>query len=242
VIGELIPRSSLSDVDIAAMYELFRTHFDNVDAHGFRTDLGDKQWIIRIRSRRSLLGFTSLRYVNMKHAGEQLKILYSGDTIVAPEARRSTLFARSWISAVRQLSGYYDAQEFYWLLLVSGFRTYRFLPVFWEEFFPVYDRITPVFEQRRIDSAARLLFNDHYLADRGIVRFDRPQILKADQGGIAESRLRDPHVANFSARNPGFWQGDELVCWTRLSEANLTAAGRRMWQACDAERPVSLAG
>lgn len=242
MIGDLVPRSVLGDADIAAMYGLFRAHFDNVDEHRFRADLADKQWVVRIRSGRSLLGFTSLKYFSLPHAGEQLRVLYSGDTIVAPEARVSTVLARSWIGAVRRLGGYYDAPELYWLLLVSGFRTYRFLPVFWQEFFPAYDRITPAVEQRRIDAAARTLFHGRYLADRGIVRFERPQILKPVHGGIAASRFGDPHVACFAARNPGYRQGEELVCWTRLSEANLTAAGRRMWRSCDAERLVSLAG
>jgi hypothetical protein len=242
VIGDLVPRSALRDPDVEAMFELFRAHFDNVDEHDFRADLADKQWVVRIRSGRSLLGFTSLKYFSLLHGGAQLKVLYSGDTIVAPEARCSTVFARSWIGAVRQLGSYYDAREFYWLLLVSGFRTYRFLPVFWREFFPVFDRGTPAVEQRRMDAAARQLFAERYLADRGIVRFERPQRLRSDQRGIASNRLRDPHVACFAARNPGFRHGDELVCWTRLADANLTAAGQRMWQAAESERAVQLAG
>jgi hypothetical protein len=242
VIGELIPRSAIGDADIAAMFRLFREHFDNVDEAGFRADLAEKQWVVRIRAGRTLHGFTSLRYFSLPHAGGQLKLLYSGDTIVAPEARGSSVLARSWIGAVRQLAGYYDAPELYWLLLVSGFRTYRFLPVFWREFFPVYDRTTPVIEQRCMDAAASQLFADRYHADRGIVRFTRPQILKPDQRDIPSSRRRDPHVAYFAASNPGFRRGDELVCWTRLAPANLTAAGRRMWRSCHAEFPVSLAG
>lgn len=242
MIGELLSRSALSEADVTAMYELLRVHFDNVDESSFRRDLEDKQWVVRIRSGSTLLGFTSLRYLSLSHAGTELKLLYSGDTIVSPKARQSTVFARSWIDAVRRLRRYYDAPEFYWLLLVSGFRTYRFLPVFWRQFFPVFDRATPSIEQRRMDAAARLLFRQRYLADSGIVRFEKPQVLKADQVGIAASRLRDPHIACFAELNPGFLQGDELVCWTRLAESNLTAAGRRMWHASDADQPVLLAG
>ena len=41
-------------------------------------------------------------------------------------------------------------------------------------------------------------------------------------------RMTDPHVKFFATRNPGHAHGDELVCLTELSSANLTAAGRRM--------------
>ena len=43
--------------------------------------------------------------------------------------------------------------------------------------------------------------------------------------------MRDRHVAFFAEKNPGHERGDELICLTELSYENLTAAGRRMWDA-----------
>ena len=74
-------------------------------------------------------------------------MVYSGDTIVAPEAWGTTALARGWITAVNQLRERYPRGKYFWLLLTSGFRTYRFLPVFWREFFPRYDATTPTEHQ-----------------------------------------------------------------------------------------------
>jgi hypothetical protein len=57
--------------------------------------------------------------------------------------------------------------------------------------------------------------------------------------GIPERRLRDEHVAFFAQRNPGHENGDELVCLTELEYENLTAAGKRMWDAGEKHFSVS---
>lgn len=238
MIGELIPRSALSDGDVRDMYRLFRTHFERVTEHRFRTDLDEKHWVIRIRCGTNLHGFSSLRFIREGSGTHALGVLYSGDTIVAPEARGTTILARTWIDSVRRLSQYYGTSELYWLLLVSGFRTYRLLPVFWREFFPRPSLSTPTAVRGVIDSLSERLFERAYSAREGIVRFPEPQPLRAEFGHIPSSRLEDPHVRFFAARNPGHSEGDELVCWTRLSEDNLTDAGMRMWRA--GERSVLL--
>lgn len=237
MIGELLPRSALGAADVSEMYRLFSAHFDHVSESRFRLDLEQKHWIIRIRDHDGLHGFTSLRFFSTRHAGETLNVIYSGDTIVAPEARRSTILARTWIDSVKRLREHYQAADLRWLLLVSGFRTYRLLPVFWKDFYPHHARPTPARIRDEMDSLSRALFDEQYRAAEGIVRFDEPQALRPELGGIPASRLADPHVRFFAASNPGHVRGDELVCWTRLAHDNLTRAGARMWHAGDpAER------
>jgi len=233
VIGELLPRAALTAAEIADMYRLFSTHFERVSASRFGCDLERKDWVIRVREREVLLGFTSLQLLRVRHGGRDLDVLYSGDTIMRPEARSTTLLARTWIDGVRRISERYALAELHWLLLVSGFRTYRLLPVFWREFFPCHLRCAPADVRRTVDELAASLFGAGYDACAGIVRFDAPQPLRPELSRIPASRLADPHVSFFASANPGHAEGDELVCWTRLAHDNLTAAGARMWQACE---------
>jgi hypothetical protein len=46
--------------------------------------------------------------------------------------------------------------------------------------------------------------------------------------GVPSGRERNPHTEFFLSKNPGYVNGDELVCLTELCPENLTAAGRRM--------------
>jgi hypothetical protein len=157
-----------------------------------------------------------------------VSVIYSGDTIVAQEAWGTPVLSRAWIAAVNQIRATVPRGPYVWLLLTSGFRTYRFLPLFWREFFPRFDRITPPSKQALLEYLARERFEWQFDSQAGIVKFAQPQRLRSEYSGIPDSRMADPHVQFFAGRNPGWAQGDELVCLTELAPENLTAAGRRM--------------
>ena len=231
--GELIARTALGPNDVREMYGLFTSHFEDVSEGQFRTDLARKHWVIRLRDRGALQGFTSLQLVNTRVDDDPISVLYSGDTIVRPEARSTTLLARTWIDAVRRISEGPGVINLHWLLLVSGFRTYRLLPVFWKRFFPAWSEATPASVRAGVDSLAGSMFGGCYDRRAGIVRFVNPQPLRPELSDIPEHRLADPHIKFFAAANPGHAEGDELVCWARLSHDNLTEAGKRMWHASD---------
>ena len=233
MIGELLERRALGSDEIEEMYRIFSTHFDRVSESRFRADLAAKDWVIRIRDKSQLLGFTSVRLLRLTANGKPLDLIYSGDTIIKPEARSTTLLARTWINSVRRIAERCGNPDLHWLLLVSGFRTYRLLPVFWKEFYPSFRGDTPADVRSTMSTLAASLFGADYLPEAGVVRFKEPQPLRPELAYIPDNRLGDPHVRFFANANPGHSQGDELVCWARLSEENLTAAGARMWGASD---------
>ncbi|HWA25746.1 MAG TPA: hypothetical protein VG734_08805 [Lacunisphaera sp.] len=228
IIPTALPRDQVSAERRAAMFALLDGHFAGVTPAQFAADLAGKSHVILLEGDGRLVGFSTLLIYETFHRGEPVTVVYSGDTIVAPEAWQSPVLARAWIATVNDLRREFSRGRFYWLLLTSGFRTYRFLPVFWREFFPTFDRPTPTATQALMDQLAREKFGDTYDPVRGVVRFPRPQCLRPALAALPPGRESDPHVAFFLARNPGHLQGDELVCVTELTAANLTPAGRRM--------------
>jgi hypothetical protein len=221
-------RASIPQEDRDEMFALLARHFEGVSRAQFDRDLEAKNWVIAIRQEERLVGFTTLLVRGSRFEGEPITAIYSGDTIVAPEAWGTPALARAWIAGVNRIRAEEPARRCFWLLLTSGFRTYRFLPVFWREFFPCFDRPTPSTMQRLADQLAREGYGELVDASRGLVRFPQPQRLRGALAGVPEGRAVNPHIAFFLARNPGHAEGDELVCLTEISEANLTAAGRRM--------------
>jgi hypothetical protein len=115
-----------------------------------------------------------------------------------------------------------------WLLLTSGFRTYRFLPVFLREFYPRFGRQTPAEWDRMRLELATARFGSLYCPQRGVVRFAQPQRLRPELAEIPPGRALDPDVQFFLERNPGHVHGDELVCIASLDQDNLAPAGRRV--------------
>ncbi|HEX5218973.1 MAG TPA: hypothetical protein VFZ59_05350 [Verrucomicrobiae bacterium] len=221
-------RAKLSPSRRAEMFALLQNHFHGVTPEQFARDLAEKNWIIHILREDRLVGFSTLHVYETEFEATPVSVVYSGDTIITPEAWGSTALARGWITAVNQLRNHYPRGKYYWLLLTSGFRTYRFLPVFWREFFPRFDATMPAELRRLRDQLANERFGAQYNSSTGLVRFHQPQQLRDGLQSVPAGRLSDPHIAFFTRNNPGHDRGDELVCLTELSAANLTAAGRRM--------------
>jgi hypothetical protein len=223
-----VSRVDLMPDERAGMFALIASHFDGVREDVFYRDLDEKDWVLRIVRDGTLVGFSTLQAYATTHGGRSINVIYSGDTVVSPEAWGSPVLARGWIALVRAIQASRPAEPWYWLLLSSGFRTYRFLPVFWREFWPRHDAEPDDETRAMMSSLARGRFDGCYDERAGVVRFPRPQRLRAHLAGIPEGKANDPHVRFFLERNPGHDAGDELVCLTALSDANLTAAGARM--------------
>ena len=224
----LVSRRELTQVDRDAMYGLLSQYFEGVSIRQFNQDLEEKNWAILVWRENRLVGFTTLLAYESVFEGQPVSVIYSGDTIMAPEAWGSSVLARAWIASVNRLRQHFTRGRYYWLLLTSGFRTYRFLPVFWREFFPRFDVPTPPGEKRLIDHLARERFGERYDATHGLVRFKQPQRLRPTLAEVSIGRRADSHVSYFLSRNPDHSQGDELVCLTELAPENLTTAGQRM--------------
>jgi hypothetical protein len=226
--ARLVARSSLSAAELGAMRRLLDAHFEGVTAEQFTADLAEKNWAVLIERGGRLVGFTTILAYEAAVDGATLSVVYSGDTIVAPEAWGSATLPRAWIESVIALRRQHPRGRYLWLLITSGFRTYRFLPVFWREFYPRHDASTPPDWRRLTEALATDRFGNRYDPRAGVVRLAGPQRLRGALAGVPAGRADDPHVAFFSAANPGHAAGDELVCLTELAPANLTAAGRRM--------------
>jgi len=230
--GRLVDIAGLTDGDRQAMYALLDRHFAGLTPRQFAADLAGKTHALLLtHSTGRLVGFSTLRYRPASTvAGTDTAVVYSGDTIVDPAAWGSTALMRLWLRSVLDLhhdSGAAD-RPLVWLLISSGYRTYRFLPVFWQRFFPRYDQPTATEAQASIDQLAAEQFGRAYDPRRGIVRFAAPQRLRDHLARVPDRKRTDPHVAFFQRANPGWREGDELVCCTWIDPANLTRTGRRM--------------
>jgi hypothetical protein len=232
--GRVVRREDLDRRTRDEMFRLLAGHFSGAGRKTFEADLAGKQSAILLEDEPGQLrGFSTLAVYLSQAAARPACVVYSGDTIVERAWWGSPALPRTWIRAVRQLVPDGWTHDVYWLLLTSGYRTYRFLPVFFRSFHPRHDggdaaSLAPV-----LDALATERFGDRYDAADGIVRLAAPQVLVDDLLQLPAGRTLDPHVAYFLKRNHGHLRGDELACLTRISDDNLTPAGRRMMRAAE---------
>jgi hypothetical protein len=227
--ARVVARSALAEREIAAMHDLLARHFLGVDQRTFRRDLAEKNWVVLLEDDAGAVrGFSTFLLYATTVCGSPLTVVCSGDTIVEPSAWGSQALPRAWIRAVYDLARGYPDGDLYWLLLTSGFRTYRFMSVFCRDFYPTFNAPMPLETQRRLDALSSERFGSAYDRHAGLVRFAAPQVLRERLIGVPDGRAADPHVRFFLERNPGHLVGDELVSLASLARENLTAAGARM--------------
>lgn len=225
-----IARADLTMADIQAMFCVFNENFNGATLDIFKRDLSGKNWIILLRDGGTgeLEGFSTLALYETEFESQKLSVVYSGDTVIRPEYWGTPQLPSTWIKIVLEKSKSMQ-QPLYWLLISSGYKTYRFLSVFYKTFYPHYAQPTPPQIQSLMHHLASQRFGDDYIPKLGIVRFKVGATPLRD--GIAEvtnERLKDPHVAHYLKINPHHDQGDELVCIAQVHPDNFTAAGRRM--------------
>ena len=216
--SEVLPRAALTRRDRDAMFALYTRYFATTDRMTFERDLAEKEWVILLRdddgADANIGGFSTLMRMRVGDA----TVFFSGDTIVAKHRWGTFDLPRLWGRHVfREAAG-----NAYWFLISSGFRTYRFLPLFFRDFYPRDRAMKPL-----LDTIASAKFGDAYDPRTGVVRLATPAPLR---DGVSDPapRMNDPHVRFFVEANPGHAGGDELACLVRIGVDNLTPAGLRM--------------
>lgn len=231
--GELVSRASLSASLREEMYAIMTAQFLGVTRQRFDADLLEKNWVILLRSEDGgvLRGFSTLHVYEERLGPDPIGVVYSGDTVVAPDAGMGSSLSKVWIGAVNTIRREMGLDRLFWLLLTSGYRTYRFLPMYWRDFHPRFDAEMPAATRESLAQLAASRFGACFDERAGIVRFPQPQVLAPGLRGVPAHRMSDPHIAFFARRNPAHEHGDELVCLTALAWSNLTKSGERMWRA-----------
>jgi hypothetical protein len=213
---------------IAQMEQLMRAHYEGVSGSQFLADLRAKQWVILLRDQGQLCGFSTQVLFDYPLAGRPARILFSGDTIIEKNHWGSLALPVAWGRLMLSLCAARPDSELFWLLTSKGYKTYRFLPVFFHRFYPCCDGETPAFEKALLEGVAGQRFGKRFDPAGGILRAEAgAQRLREGIADIDAGRLRDPHVAFFQKMNPGHLRGDELVCLARFHMDNLKPYIRR---------------
>lgn len=214
---EVVPVGELEAAQLRLLQQLYEAHYGGL--HSFARDLCEKDWVLLLRAEGQVVGFSSLQ--RRQQAG--FVVYFSGDTLVLPGHRHSYDLPRLWGRFVFQRVAQ-EQQPCLWFLICAGFRTYRFLPVFFKRFYPRFDEATPPDTRELLERLARERYGELY--ENGIIRLSSPSLEELPE------RQLDAHARFFLERNPGWREGHELACLTWLERSNLTRAGERMVRDC----------
>lgn len=241
--GRVLAVNALTVRQREEMYALMARYYEGVSRAQFDADLDGKRWVICVSDPDTgqIRGFSTQTLLDPPPGAGPMRILYSGDTIMDQQKRAANALTQWWGRLALALMDRYPEDERYWFLISKGYKTYRFLPVFFHEFYPRYDRPTPAWASRLIDGIAAGKFPDTYDRDAGVVRApDTAGRLREGVAAITPQRLKDPHVRFFASANPGHARGDELCCIAPLTRENFKPAAYRAIGGTDAGLAIRL--
>ena len=230
--AEISEPGTLRDIDIRDMFGLFRRYYTHVTIDRFVDDLTAKDTVLLLRNDDAAIkGFSTLSVSELPLQGETVRVVFSGDTVVDSAYRGSHAFSVNWIRQIGRIAAEAPDLRHYWLLIVKGHRTYKYLPTFAHTFVPDWRRAARTELDDIKDSIARHMFGEHYDPGSGILRYDisRGQ-LAAEIAEPCDREAQRPEVKFFLDRNPGYRRGDELVCLCEIAPANMKPFARRLFE------------
>jgi hypothetical protein len=229
LVGRLVRAAEVTPAERDVMFALMDRYYEGVRRDVFEADLAEKRWVIQLVHPDTgwLCGFSTQMLLEADAGGRPVAALFSGDTIIDREHWGDSALTHVWGRLALALIDRHAPAELYWFLISKGYKTYRFLPIFFHAFYPHPERPTPDDVQQALDALARQKYPQRYDAERGLIR---PSLgrLRPGVADVTAERLRDPFVRFFVERNPGHADGDELCCLAPLTRANFTPAAYRV--------------
>jgi hypothetical protein len=228
--ARFVPVPALDRDTRERMCALYLANYDGSSAALFHHDLDGKEEALLVWHDAQLVGFTTLRLFDHDWHGQRLRIVYSGDTVVDRAHWGQQALAFAWIRRMGAIKRACPDRPLYWLLLVKGHRTYRYLPAFARDFYPhwraPHDELKPL-----VDALATRMFATDYRPASGLIEFPTSHgHLKADLAQPAPDELARDSVRFFLARNPGYTRGHEMVCLCAIEPENLKPLTRRLFE------------
>jgi hypothetical protein len=221
--------SLCSNDEKETFYQLLCQGFLGVSRQDFLRDFEEKEAVMILRKEHSdgeIVGWSTLMVLTLALPDEEVKGVFSGDTVVLPEYRSSTGLGVELLRYFLRAYDQFPTQKVYYILTSKGWRTYKIMPFFFKEFAPRYDRPTTPYDQTLMDVFGSKKYPGHYDPQTGVITCS-PQRVRPE-GIDAAPRHPDAHTAFFLRSNPGYLDGHELVCAAKIAPENFTNTARRL--------------
>ncbi len=221
--------SELTSIQKDRMFYLMDNHYGNSLRSIFDKDLEEKDWVLMLVDEEisKIVGFSTQMLIKTEFQGRKIGVLFSGDTIIDKEHWGSMVLSIAFGELMIDLINSNKNMDIYWMLVSKGIRTYKYLQIFFLEYYPHYYMETPKMIHDLIDYLGQLKYPDSYDKSKGIVKaVANAQFLK--EGYQPDANPRKPHEVFFTKANPDYKNGDELICIAKLSLDNLNPFMRRV--------------
>ncbi len=224
---------SVSGVDIhlrEQLHQLFVSGYDGVSRKKFDADFIEKTHVIVLRTNEgAVCGFSTLTELKRQYCGQEVALVFNGDSIIDPKHWGSPTLFRAWL---RYLLDRHDSNppgKTFWFLTTKGHRVFRMLPLFFNRFWPAW---SPDRTDHALEGLAHEIgmgeFPDRYESATGRIKVAPfGERLSPDLAEIPKKDACRDDVGFFLKANPNYRLGEELLCLARITPDNLTSFAKK---------------
>ncbi len=203
------------------MLALMQAYYDEVSDEQFRKDLAKKDDVILLLddAQKAIRGFSTLACIRVQHRGKTFHGIFSGDTVIEKDFWGQRALGKAFLRYLFTKKLQRPFAPLYWLLITKGYKTYLMMANNFQEYYPRFDRPTPVYQQELMQAFYSQLYPDEYNAASGVVvPASEACHVKTGVAPISARLLEtNPKVAFFQLINPAWQQGAELACVARMT-------------------------
>lgn len=224
--------AALSSSERASMFGLLSIEFFGVSREDFIRDLNAKDNVILLRKENckgEIVGFSTIATFDLYIVGRRVKAIFSGDTTVLPEYRRSPGLAVEMGNYFLNALEIFPSFEIFYILISKGWRSYKVLPFSFKHFAPKFDTTINSGDKAVMDAFGELKYREEYNQKKGLILFSR-QTQRLIPGNIDAIPPKDPdsHTKYFLLKNPTYLSGTELVCVAPVKKENFALPFKRL--------------
>lgn len=220
--GKIVSIDKISNKDIDEMYELMTKFYDNMEKDVFTMDFYNKDYCIILKDEKgNIKGFSTQKLINFSIEGKEIHGIFSGDTIIHKNSWGSLELFRIFADFFFDIGEKYE--DFYWFLIVKGYKTYKILPTFFKEFYPNSLTGIPVEMKKIMDNFGKNFYPEEYNKKTGVIEYKKIKKDKLKEGvaDITERHLKNKDIKFFQEKNPKYFMGNDMVCIAKLKKENL---------------------
>ncbi len=228
-----VPISKVSVKITRRMYEIYSQYYENVSLDLFCQDMAEKNgvFLVEERSTRRVVGFSTMKTLDI-YAGDKLvKGVFSGDTIIEKEYwGNKALHVAFFFQMIREKLRH-PFRPMFWLLISKGYKTYLLMANNFLNYYPHPEKHCDKLEGL-VDNYCELLFQPYYCNENKILDFGSGYThLKSDVAQITdEMRARNNKIHFFEKRNPSWERGTELPCVGEVSYSLILNYPFQLWR------------
>jgi|SRR5690554_236548 len=233
--------ASLTPAERAEVWD-FASRFTDSTRSGFDASFETKRDAILIRKARRGplvgLGGVSVQLLEADDGSKRV-VIFPGDTLFDPAVRGKSLVEQLGFLYFLEARVRYPTRPIYMLYGTFSYKSYLMLPRNFAIFWPRRDRPTPSLERAFIDKAARCFYQNIRPNLDGNILATATKRLHSGVATVTPELLKNEDIRFFYEQNPGYDQGDVLLCLTPLSTANWWHLAGLMRRRMMPARPVS---